>query len=244
MVGALAAQSLGEPATQMTLNTFHMAGVSSKNVTLGVPRLKEIINVSKNPKTPSLLVYLVPPASNNQEEANIVRNTIQHTVLRDITLSSAIYYDPDPTTSVIPEDRDIVRTFMDLETDLDVETLSPWVLRLQLDWAAIHEKKMPMEFIHSKLKSALGSSLNFVLSDDNDKENCVLRVRMIHDASKEDEFEKTSDDIILRNTASKLLSNITLSGIRQITKVYLTKATSKTVRLAMCGGYLVGVFFW
>jgi len=42
MVGALAAQSLGEPATQMTLNTFHFAGVSSKNVTLGVPRLKVI----------------------------------------------------------------------------------------------------------------------------------------------------------------------------------------------------------
>lgn len=59
MVGALAAQSLGEPATQMTLNTFHYAGVSAKNVTLGVPRLKELINVSKKPKTPSLTVYLV-----------------------------------------------------------------------------------------------------------------------------------------------------------------------------------------
>lgn len=43
MVGALAAQSLGEPATQMTLNTFHFAGVSSKNVTLGVPRLKVML---------------------------------------------------------------------------------------------------------------------------------------------------------------------------------------------------------
>ena len=50
MVGAMAAQSIGEPATQMTLNTFHFAGVSSKNVTLGVPRLKEIINISKKPK--------------------------------------------------------------------------------------------------------------------------------------------------------------------------------------------------
>ncbi len=59
MVGPLAAQSIGEPATQMTLNTFHHAGVSAKNVTLGVPRLKEIINVSKNPKTPSLIVYLI-----------------------------------------------------------------------------------------------------------------------------------------------------------------------------------------
>ena len=59
MVGALAAQSLGEPATQMTLNTFHYAGVSAKNVTLGVPRLKELINVSKRPKTPSLTVFLI-----------------------------------------------------------------------------------------------------------------------------------------------------------------------------------------
>ena len=52
VVGSIAAHSLGEPATQMTLNTFHFAGVSSKNVTLGVPRLKEIINVAKNLKTP------------------------------------------------------------------------------------------------------------------------------------------------------------------------------------------------
>jgi len=49
---------MGEPATQMTLNTFHFAGVSAKNVTLGVPRLKEIINVAKNIKTPSMKIYL------------------------------------------------------------------------------------------------------------------------------------------------------------------------------------------
>jgi DNA-directed RNA polymerase II subunit RPB1 len=56
MAGVLAAQSIGEPATQMTLNTFHYAGVSAKNVTLGVPRLKEIINVAKTVKTPSLSI--------------------------------------------------------------------------------------------------------------------------------------------------------------------------------------------
>ena len=58
MVGSIAAQSIGEPATQMTLNTFHFAGVSSKNVTLGVPRLKELINVAKKLKTPSLTIFL------------------------------------------------------------------------------------------------------------------------------------------------------------------------------------------
>ena len=44
MVGAIAAQSISEPTTQMTLNTFHMAGISAKNVTLGVPRMQEIIS--------------------------------------------------------------------------------------------------------------------------------------------------------------------------------------------------------
>lgn len=47
-VGALCAQSIGEPGTQMTLKTFHFAGVASMNITLGVPRIKEIINASKN----------------------------------------------------------------------------------------------------------------------------------------------------------------------------------------------------
>ena len=60
MCGTLAAQSIREPATQMTLNTFHYAGVSSKNVTLGVPCLKIINNVATNIKTPSLSVYLMP----------------------------------------------------------------------------------------------------------------------------------------------------------------------------------------
>jgi len=51
---------MGEPATQMTLNTFHNAGNSSKNVTLGVPRLKELINVNKVIKTPYVTINLKP----------------------------------------------------------------------------------------------------------------------------------------------------------------------------------------
>ena len=58
-VGAIAAQSISEPATQMTLNTFHFAGVSSKNVTLGIPRLQEIINVTRTGKlkSPNTTIY-------------------------------------------------------------------------------------------------------------------------------------------------------------------------------------------
>lgn len=55
-VGAVGAQSIGEPGTQMTLKTFHFAGVASMNVTLGVPRIKEIINGAKNISTPIMKV--------------------------------------------------------------------------------------------------------------------------------------------------------------------------------------------
>ena len=60
----------------MTLNTFHFAGVSAKNVTLGVPRLKEIINVSKRPKTPSLSIFLTGPPAKDMEKAKEVGKTI------------------------------------------------------------------------------------------------------------------------------------------------------------------------
>lgn len=59
MVGTIAAQSIAEPATQMSLDTFHFAGISAKNVTLGVPRVVEILNVTKT-KAPSMEVYLLP----------------------------------------------------------------------------------------------------------------------------------------------------------------------------------------
>ena len=82
MCGVIAAQSIGEPATQMTLNTFHFAGVSSKNVTLGVPRLKEIINVSKCLKTPGVEVHLRDDIGFDQDKAQNVIKTLEYTTLR------------------------------------------------------------------------------------------------------------------------------------------------------------------
>jgi len=91
MVGALAAQSIGEPATQMMLNTSHYAGISAKNVTLGVPRLKEIINVSKQPKTPSLTVFLKPECASDSEAAKEVQSLLEHTTLGSVTQRTEIW---------------------------------------------------------------------------------------------------------------------------------------------------------
>ena len=71
MVGALAAQSLGEPAPEITLNAFYYTGVKANKVTLGLPRLKEIINVSKKLKAPSLTVFLIADVSRDAERAKV-----------------------------------------------------------------------------------------------------------------------------------------------------------------------------
>ena len=99
MVGALAAQSIGEPATQMTLNTFHYAGVSAKsNVTRGIPRLRELLHVTQNLKSPSTKIYLKEEFNNvNQNKAEFVKNALEYTILKDIVEKSEIYYDPKNT---------------------------------------------------------------------------------------------------------------------------------------------------
>lgn len=82
-VGPMGAQSISEPGTQMTLKTFHFAGVSSMNVTLGVPRLKEIINASKNISTPIITAKLVQ--DDNKVGARIVKAGIEKTQLGEIS---------------------------------------------------------------------------------------------------------------------------------------------------------------
>ncbi|KAF2753317.1 beta and beta-prime subunits of DNA dependent RNA-polymerase [Pseudovirgaria hyperparasitica] len=81
-VGAVGAQSIGEPGTQMTLKTFHFAGVAGMSITQGVPRIKEIINASKTISTPVISCELANPES--EYAARIVKGRIEKTFLRDI----------------------------------------------------------------------------------------------------------------------------------------------------------------
>ncbi|KAL8294013.1 hypothetical protein RB600_000133 [Gaeumannomyces tritici] len=81
-VGAVGAQSIGEPGTQMTLKTFHFAGVAGMSITQGVPRIKEIINASKSISTP---VITCPLMNNKQiEAARVVKGRIEKTYISDV----------------------------------------------------------------------------------------------------------------------------------------------------------------
>lgn len=116
MVGIIAAQSIGEPTTQMTLNTFHFAGVASKsNVTRGVPRIEEIMSLSKSIKNPSLTIYLKPEEQSDREKASSIQYMIEHTRLRDIVQSVAICFDPDDLSTLIEEDRELIAQYREFE---------------------------------------------------------------------------------------------------------------------------------
>lgn len=82
--GMVAAQSIGEPGTQMTMRTFHYAGVAEINVTLGLPRLIEIVDARKDPSTPMMTVYLDGVYRINKEKAKEVANRIEVTRLINV----------------------------------------------------------------------------------------------------------------------------------------------------------------
>lgn len=81
-VGAVGAQSIGEPGTQMTLKTFHFAGVAGMSITQGVPRIKEIINASKVISTPVISCDLI--SKEDIIAARVVKGRIEKTFLKDV----------------------------------------------------------------------------------------------------------------------------------------------------------------
>ncbi len=83
-VGVIAAQSIGEPGTQMTMRTFHFAGVVEMNVTLGLPRLIEIVDARRIPSTPSMTIYLTEEYKHNEEKVKELIKNLENTTIIDV----------------------------------------------------------------------------------------------------------------------------------------------------------------
>ncbi|RFU26646.1 hypothetical protein B7463_g9701, partial [Scytalidium lignicola] len=225
MVGVLAAQSIGEPATQMTLNTFHFAGVSSKNVTLGVPRLKEILNVATNIKTPSMVVYQ-EGSDASQESAKALRSAVEHTNLRSVTAATEIYHDPDIQSTNIPADLDMVESYFIIpEEGHDApENQSRWLLRLILDRQKMLDKGLKVEDVAMKIKENYPKDLAVIFSDNNAEEQ-VIRIRMIKQGDNKYDDDEIEEDIMLKRLEAHILDTLTLRGVPGIERAFLNKET-------------------
>ncbi len=117
-VGALCAQSIGEPGTQMTLKTFHFAGVASMNITLGVPRIKEIINASKKISTPIITVSL--DNDRDPEFARRVKGRIEKTTLGEVSEYLEEVFLPDDCFLLVKLDIERIRL---LKLEVDAESI-------------------------------------------------------------------------------------------------------------------------
>ncbi len=106
-VGVVAAQSIGEPGTQMTLRTFHYAGVKERDVTLGLPRLIEIVDARRKPSTPIMKVFLDSEHRADKEKAMDVARRIVLTTVKDV--AQKIYIDPKSISVAVDLDMRMVR---------------------------------------------------------------------------------------------------------------------------------------
>jgi DNA-directed RNA polymerase II subunit RPB1 len=161
MVGVIAGQSIGEPTTQLTLNTFHLSGVASKsNVTRGVPRIEEILRLTKNPKNQSMTVHLKPLDETDPDKATQYANMIERTTLVDVVKSVQICFDPLDRSTKILDDQHLLDQYYEFENmieecigaettaDKTSNTKSRWIIRIELNAEILLEKNITMDDIH------------------------------------------------------------------------------------------------
>ena len=216
-VGIVAAQSIGEPATQMTLNTFHQAGVASKSaVTRGVPRLRELLKVTQNPKATSLTIYLKPEYRQNKDKAREVVQDLELTVLRNITDKVAIYWDETDERTVVKEDTQLMSFYRQFEMETQSANWSKWMLRLELNREEMFNRNISIQEVVSVIKVQFNNDINIVYSDYN-SDNLVMRIRLPNrdtdTASNLDEFTN------LKKFQNKLLNSIVIRGLPGIKAV-------------------------
>ena len=249
MVGVVAGQSVGAPTTQLTLNTFHQAGNSSKsNVTRGVPRIEEILRLTRNPKNPSMILYLKEMDEINQDTANHYTSIVEHTKLGDVIKSIQICFDPNEKVATkITEDKHLLEQFYKFETmiqecngninPIDEIPKSKWIIRLEIDTIKLLDKEITMDDIHFAITNS-HYDVHCVYADYNTDSNLIFRIRVKNNNNNNNKGKKSlqepldqSDEIyLLKSFQDQLLNNIVLRGVNNVTKCQVRKLQNNVVK--------------
>ena len=232
-------------------DTFHLAGVASKsNVTRGVPRIEEILRLTKNPKNPSLTIHLKPIDENSQDRAVQFANMMEHTKLVDVVKSIKICFDPSDHSTLIGEDRLLLEQYNEFETmvdecnemetdENDAPTKSKWIVRMEIDAETMLDKNITMDDIHFAIKNSYyGNDISCIYSDYN-SDKLVFRIRMNSSVFNKKKMKTKgvlesldqSDEIyLLKNFQDSLLNNIVLRGVNGIENVIPRKLQNMVVK--------------
>jgi DNA-directed RNA polymerase beta' subunit len=215
-------------------DTFHLSGVATKsNVTRGVPRIEEILRLTRNPDKPSATIFLKPVDQYEKDRAANYCNMIQHTKLVDVVKSVEICFDPDDKDTKIFQDKDLIEQYYEFEKmiedcnkDSEGTELpkSKWLIRIEIDAETLLDKNITMDDIHYAINQS-NDDINCIFSDMNSK-NLVFRIRLnssVFLKGKKKGSAETLDQsdhiYLLKNFQDNLLNNIVLRGVNGITNV-------------------------
>jgi DNA-directed RNA polymerase beta' subunit len=232
-------------------DTFHLAGVASKsNVTRGVPRIEEILRLTKNPKNPSLTVHLKPLDEPEKDKAILFANMMEHTKLVDVVKSIKICFDPNERSSLIDEDWLLMEQYYEFENfmkecneddDEDAPPKSKWIIRMELDAELLLDKNITTDDIHFAIKNSYhGKDITCVYSDYN-MDKLVFRIRMNSSVFAKnrnrikvkgvlDSLDQSDEIYMLKNFQDTLLNNIVLRGINGIANVIPRRLQNMVVK--------------
>ena len=220
-------------------DTFHLAGVASKsNVTRGVPRLKEVLKVTQNPKATSLTISLKPEYANNKTKAREVAQELELTLLRDMTVKTAIYYDPKDSQSVLKEDRELLEFYELFEMGESQMNWSKYILRIELDRQRMFDRNITMDDIQYVFRERLGRNINIIYSDFN-SQKLVMRIRISSEYMEETKTDPSSMDMMsaYKKFQNKLLNSVIIRGLPGIKAATFRKGDERYVFNAEEGKY-------
>ena len=156
MVGIIAAQSIGEPATQMTLNTFHSAGAGTTGLE-GVPRLRELLSCTSNSKKPIMQLYIKKKYRENYDKVKDISTNIKYITLKKICDQIEFYFDPEPYNNSFRQKDNSTSDFkIQNQTNTscvnDIEQL-PWLFRIFLNIDELYDSNITLLDIKSEFCS-------------------------------------------------------------------------------------------
>lgn len=197
-----------------TLNTFHLSGVSAASKTVrGVPRLKELLGVSKKMKTPSMKIYFDDTIKYDQDACVNALNQIRIVRFKDIVKCSEIYFDPNDS---LANDLPFTESYKKFtRSDKCFQNLSPWVLRMILDEELIFTTYgIRMIELSTKLSEWYNDKISCIFTDDNAKGNFIFRIKL----TKDNNEDINTDDMLteLKALEHNILENIIIRGIPNI----------------------------
>jgi DNA-directed RNA polymerase subunit A" len=206
-----------------TLNTFHYAGVSAKNVTLGVPRLKELINVTRKLKTPSLTMYENGSIKNygtvgQKRVMENIRSSLEFKTLQNIIKCSDIVYDDDPE---FIKDKPIIDMYKNLYSATDNPIPERFLsLRLQFNSKDLEYVDISMLELTSLVEKSIGNENKIICSDDNTcaENGCEnLFIRIIPD-------DDGNSMLSILRKIEIFCMNIKIKGCENVEKVYIKES--------------------